>query len=334
MAQLIEDIKMAWASLLSVEGEPGWRSISIASVGSTVLRAGVCFPGQEQALLVGIDGATLPASEKLPDSTGFVVERLEPAEDGRTWLALTRTRPGDLDLFVTMVSDVLAVIVAESGGGSNRLLRMFLGRIRAWQEFMRKGSTVLGPEAEIGLIGELLILHSLLDHGLAPLAAIESWVGPIRGIQDFYVGAGAIEAKTTLSGIGFPIKIGSLDQLDTSIRQPLFVAGVRLMPSDSGHNLSDFAEQTKSALRDDAAAVALLDDRLLTAGYIPAHADRYQRRFVLVSTRVQKVIDGFPRLVTGNVPTGVTKAMYEIDFDKVTGASLAMDEALKQLGVI
>lgn len=334
MAQLIEDIKIAWASLLSVEGEPGWRSISIASVGSTILRAGVCFPGREQALLVGIGGATLPASEKLPDSAGFVVERLEPDEDGRTWLALTRTTPGEFDLFTAMVSDVLAVILAEAGGGSNRLLRMFLGRIRAWQEFMRKGSAVLGPEAEIGLIGELLILHMLLEHGLTPVAAIESWVGPIRGIQDFYIGAGAIEAKTTLSGIGFPIKIGSLDQLDTSIRQPLFVAGVRLMPSESGRNLSDFVEQTRSALNEEATALALLDDRLLSAGYIPAHADRYQRRFVLVSTRVQQVDDGFPRLVTGNVPTGVTRAMYEIDFDKVSGASLALDEALNQLGVI
>jgi hypothetical protein len=334
MAQLIEDIKIAWASLLSVEGEPGWRSISIASIGSTNLRAGVCFPSREHALLVGIGGVTLPASEKLPDSTGFVVERLEPGEDGRTWLALTRTTPGEFDLFTTMVADVLTVILAEAGVGSNRLLRMFLGRIRAWQEFMRKGSAVLGPEAEIGLIGELLVLNSLLDHGLAPLAAIESWVGPIRGIQDFYVGAGAIEAKTTLSGIGFPIKIGSLDQLDTSIRQPLFVAGVRLMPSDSGRNLSDFVEQTKNALKDEAAARALLDNRLLAAGYVPVHTDRYQRRFALVSTRMQLVDDGFPRLVTGSVPAGVTRAMYEIDFDKVSGASLAMDDTLKQLGVI
>lgn len=334
MAQLIEDIKIAWASLLSVEGEPGWRSISIASVGSTILRAGVCFPGREQALLVGIGGATLSTSEKLPDSAGFVVEQLEPAQDGRTWLALTRATPGEFDLFTTMVSDVLTVILAEAGGGSNRLLRMFLGRIRAWQEFMHKGSAVLGPEAEIGLIGELLILHSLLDHGLAPLAIIESWVGPIRGVQDFYVGAGAIEAKTTLSGIGFPIKIGSLEQLDTSIRQPLFVAGVRLMPSDSGRNLSDVIEQTKNQLIGELAALALLDDRLLAAGYIPAHADRYQRRFALVSTRILQVDDAFPRLVIGNVPTGVTKAMYEIDLDKVSGSPIAMDKVLKQLGVI
>jgi hypothetical protein len=334
MAPLIDDIKIAWASLLNLEGEAGWRSISIAAMGSTFLRAAVCLPGREQALLVGIGGASLPATEKLPDGAGFVVERLEPSEDGRTWLALTRTSPGDFDMFATMVSDVLAVIQAEAAGGANRLLRMFLGRIRAWQEFMRKGSTVLGPEAEIGLVGELLVLGSLINLGLAAPAAVESWVGPIRGVQDFHIGSGAIEVKATLSMVGFPIKIGSLDQLDTNIRQPLFVAGVQLVQSDSGRSLSDVVEQTKNALQNDVGVLALLDDRLLAAGYIHAHAERYQRRFELVNLRVREVDGNFPRLVAGNVPAGVTWAMYEVDFDRVPGASVAMDEALKQLGVI
>lgn len=334
MAQPIDDIEIAWSSLRDSADTSGWRSISIATVGACSLRAGRCFPDKSEALLAGFASSTVPAAEKLPEGQGFAVARVDPTGDGMTWFALTRNPQGSLELFGAMVADVVNAMGHESGADEQRLLRVFLGRIRAWQEFMRKGAQALSPEAEIGLIGELALLRAIIDAGVAPALAIESWVGPLDGVQDFEIGTGALEVKATLSAAGFPANIGSLEQLDDSTRQPLFVAGARLRQTDSGQNLPEFVEAMRLAIKGEAEADRLLSERLLAAGYFDAHADRYPRRFALAGIRVVEVGDGFPRLTSGTAPAGIMRAMYEIDFDKAPGDNVGAEGALKKLGAI
>lgn len=334
MAQPIDDIELAWSSLLESADASGWRSIPIASVGSCALRAGRSFPDKSESLLAGFASSTVPEVEKLPEGQGFSVARVEPNSDGMAWLALTRNPHGSLELFAAMVADVVRAMASESGANEHRILRIFLGRIRAWQEFMRKGAQALSPEAEIGLIGEIELLQAAMDVGMPCALAVESWVGPLDGVQDFEIGAGAVEVKTTLSPIGFPAKIGSLEQLDDSVRQPLFLAGARLRQTDSGKTLPEFVEVLWQSVVDDTEAVRLLSERLLAAGYYDAHTDRYTRRFVLAGIRVVEVNAGFPRLTPGSTPAGIMKAMYEIDFDKVPDNTVGVEEALKKLGAI
>jgi len=233
-----------------------------------------------------------------------------------------------------MVADVAHAMDAESSADETRLLRVFLGRIRAWQEFMRKGAQALSPESEIGLAGELTLLRAIIDAGLPLASAIESWVGPLDGVRDFEMGTGSLEVKATLSAVGFPAKIGSLEQLDDSARQPLFLAGARLRQTDNGQSLPELVADMRDVVAGYAEPVRLLSERLIAAGYFDAHADRYVRRFALADIRVVEVKDDFPRLTPGSVPLGVTKATYEIDLDKVLGPSIPTADALKKLGAI
>jgi hypothetical protein len=334
MAQPIDDIELAWSSLRDSADTSGWRSISIASVGSCSLRAGRSFPEKSEALLAGFASSTVPAAEKLPEGRGFAVARVDPTGDGLTWLALTRKQHGSLELFGAMVADVVNAMGHEAGADEQRLLRVFLGRIRAWQEFMRKGGQALSAEAEIGLIGELALLKTMLDAGAPHAQAIESWVGPLDGVQDFEIGAGALEVKATLSAAGFPAKIGSLEQLDDATRRPLFVAAARLRQTDSGVALSEFVEAIRFTIKGDAEAERLLSERLLAAGYFDAQVDRYARRFTLAGIRVVEVREGFPRLTLGTAPAGIIRAMYEIDLDKAPGDDVGIEGALRKLGAI
>lgn len=334
MAQQIDDIELAWSSLATSTDTSGWRTIHITSVGPCALFAGVLFPGKEEALLANFSSSLVAPSEKLPEAQGFSVSRVEPNSDGKAWLALTRKPSGSVELFVAMVSDVLGAMRAEPHADETRLLRIFLGRIRAWQEFMRKGIQTLTPEAEIGLVGELTMLQAIIEAGVPSAIAIEAWVGPFDGIQDFIIGSGAIEVKSTLSPVGFPAKIGSLEQLDNSTRQPLFVSGARLKQAANGQSLPEFVGATRQIIQGDAEAESLLSERLLAAGYFDVHADRYARRFDLAGLRVIEVDEGFPRLTSGNVPIGVRRAMYEIDLDKVAGENVGAARALKKLGAI
>lgn len=336
MARPSNEFLMAWSSLTGADIEPGWQAISLTSSGPLQVRAGRRSPDNSEAVLVGFPTLRLAAADKLPEGQGFAVERADPEGSGRLWLALTRKAAGSTELFAAMACDVIGALddAVASSADEPKLLRVFIGRVSAWQEFMRKGTQTLSPEAEIGLIGELTLLRSIIDAGVPSALALESWVGPLDGIQDFEIGTGALEVKTTLSAVGFPAKIGSLDQLDDSVRQPLFVAGARLKQINSGQNLPEFVETMRMLIEGDAESERLLSERLLAAGYIDAHEDNYPRRFEHLALRVIEVADDFPRLTLGNVPLGIVRTAYEIDLDKTTGEDVGTEGALRKLGAI
>ena len=336
MARPSNDFLMAWSSLSGDDAEPGWRSIALPASGPLDVRAGRRSPDDAEAVLVGFPTAKIPTADKLPEGQGFSVERADLEGAGKLWIALSRKSAGSPELFAAMSCDVIGALddAAAAGADEARLVRVCIGRVGAWQEFMRKGTQALSPEAEIGLVGELTLLGAILAAGVAPAQAIESWVGPLDGIQDFEIGTGALEVKATLSLRGFPAKIGSLDQLNDSVRQPLFIAGVRFRQIDSGQNLPEFVAAMRSEIQGNAEAARVFSERLVAAGYIDSHESRYPRRFALNDIRVVEVGEDFPRLTPGNAPKGITRAVYEIDLDKAPGDSVGVDGALKQLGAI
>ncbi|MDO8767125.1 MAG: PD-(D/E)XK motif protein [Burkholderiaceae bacterium] len=336
MARPSNEFLLAWSSLSGDDTEPGWQAITLPPAGPLEVRAGRRSPDNAEAMLVGFPSKRLAAADKLPEGQGFTVERADPEGNGQLWLALTRKSAGSTELFAAMACDVVGALddAVASGADEAKLARIFIGRVGAWQEFMRKGTQVLSPEAEIGLIGELTLLRAFIDVGVPSALAIEAWVGPLDGIQDFELGTGAVEVKSTLSAIGFNAKIGSLEQLDDSVRQPLFLAGARFRQTENGQNLPEIVEATQLAIKGDAESERLLIERLLAAGYIEAHAGRFPRRFEHAGTRIVEVGKDFPRLTSGNVPAGIKRTMYEIDLDKTPGENVGVENALKRMGVI
>lgn len=336
MARPSEEFLLAWSSLSGRDPDSGWHAISLPAAGPVEVQAGRRSPDNAEAILFGFPSIHLTPAEKLPEGQGFSVERAHQKTAGRLWLGLTRRAAGSAELFTTMACDVVGSLddAAAAGAGEAKLLRVFIARVNAWQEFMRKGLQALSPEAEIGLVGELTLLKAIIEAGVPPVIAVESWMGPFDHTQDFALGTGALEVKATLSVTGFPATIGSLEQLDDSIRQPLFLASVRLQQTDTGWSLPDWITATRESVRDEAEAARLLSERLIASGYFDAHAERYIRRFATTETRIMEVKENFPRLTVGKVPAGITKAMYEMDLDGVCEDSVAMSDVLKKLGAI
>lgn len=336
MARPSNEFLMAWSSLTGADTEPGWQAIALPSAGPLDVRAGRRSPDNAEAVLVGFPSVRLAAADKLPEGQGFSVERADPEGNGRLWLALTRKIAGSAELFAAMACDVVGALddAVATGADEGKLVRVLLRRVGAWQEFMRKGTQALSPEGEIGLIGEVTLLRTIIEAGVPATTAIESWVGPLDGLQDFELGTGAMEVKATLSSTGFPARIGSLEQLDDAVRQPLYVAGVRLRQIASGQNLPEFVGAMRQAIKGEVEAEGLFTERLLTAGYIDSHSDRYPRRFEHAGMRVVEVANAFPRLTSGNVPAGIMRAIYDIDLDKVPGENVGTEDALKKLGAI
>ncbi len=334
----IDELHSAWRALGgSAGGTDGWSTIPLALPGPRRLRAGRHFPGNEEALLVGFTSVRVPPPAQLPQGQGFLVAQIDLGTEvtGMLWLALSRRSGGSLDMFTMMALDIIATLNAGSATAEEMLFQLFLARIHAWQDFMRRGTdTTLGPEEEIGLFGELLFIRSMIEAGLHTAAAVDGWLGPLDGIQDFVLGGGAVEVKTTIATAGFPATIGSLEQMDDSTRQPLFLAAVRIRLDRSGMSLPAIIEDTRAILSADAPAQSMFNLRLIHAGYLDAVSDHYKRSFAHVSTRVLHVELGFPRLTRANVPMQIRQARYELDIDCIDTDSVAVRDALDQLGVI
>ncbi len=333
----MDELLAAWRALAGSSGAEGWRTIPVAHGGPCPLLAGRHFPGNEEALLVGFNNICVPASELLPQGRGFLVSRADLGDDatGRVWVALRRQVAGGLDLFSMMARDIVIALATLRLADESRILHVFLARIRAWQEFMRReGDGVLCPEAEVGLFGELETLRNLIGAGLSRFDGVDAWKAPLDGIQDFLLGSGAIEVKTTISQAGFPARIGSLEQLDDSLARPLFLAGVRLALDSTGNTLTAEVAELRNLLREDPAALCLFDSRLLQAGFHDDCSGRYTRRFLPAMTRTLLVRDGFPRLTRANVAIEIRNARYELDLDLVSGTAVDIESALQQLGVL
>ena len=193
---------------------------------------------------------------------------------------------------------------------------------------------VLGEAAEVGLVGELVFLEQLLDAGVSPAPAVAAWRGPLDELHDFVFGTGVMEVKATIVSGAFPARIGSLEQLDESGVQALFLVGVRLVLDVSGRTLPAVVQEVVDRLRTDIAASVRFSDLILEAGFVAAVGDRYKRRFRRASTMIRPVDSTFPRLNRGNVPRAIREARYELDLDMVEVQEIRLDRALTELRVI
>lgn len=332
MPLLIDEFVAAWEALSGSETRTGWCGIPVVRAGVCELVAARRFPGNEEAMLARFPTARPLTAERLPEGKGFEVVRADPFGDGMTWLALSRKVSGSPELFAEMVGDVAGAMAAVEG--EEAVLKVMLRRVRMWQQFMSRGAGVLGPEAELGLAGELHFMALLLDAGVSHEMVLNGWVGPDDAPQDFVIGDGAIEVKATTSTSGFPVKIGSLEQLDDSIASPLYLAAVRFVTGECGATLPEMIVEVERRLENEPGAEDILRERLFVAGYSDTHAGQYFRRFKPEEKYMLLVSEGFPRLTPGVVPAGVTRAVYEIDLKHAGGFLRDFDEALTKLGAI
>ena len=335
----IDSLREAWRALVGVgqgagTGE-GWRTIPVTVRARCSLSAARRMPGGEEAILVGFRSIGSVPDVKLPQGQGFEVLRLhsDPTGGNHLVVALARRPDGSTDLFGMMAEDMVGWLDHWAAAGEETVLQRFLARIRAWQDFMnRHREYVLSAEKELGLFGELVLLESLIEVGMRPRDVLDAWRGPVDGVQDFVIGDGAIEVKTTLTVGGFPATVSSLEQLDDGLRKPLFVAATRLALHSSGMTLPQMADVIKDRLKGDRELLETFDVSLMHAGLLASAFSRYTRRFHHTSTAILCVQDDFPRLTRANVHEQVRSARYVIDLEQADAKEVDLDTALDAMG--
>lgn len=330
------DILGFWRALPGNESRPGWRSIDLLEAGGCKVKAARCAPGNEEAILLGFPTMKVGANTLLPKGQGFRMEKAQLGDSGGDflWLAVVRQPAGSLELFSAVASDLVRLLSSSQQMSEKQVYQKVLGRVRSWQEFMRKGREGLSAEAELGVVGELYVMREMIEQGVPLFTVADAWKGPHDGLHDYLLAGGAIEVKSTLASEGFPVRILSLDQLDDSYSQPLFLAGLRFSVGTSGSTLPQLVSEIRSTIEPDQAAASLFESALLAAGYLDMHADSYERHFLLSEMKVYPVDVEFPRLVPFNIPSAIRRAQYDLDLALVSVESQTVTDVLVHLGVV
>jgi hypothetical protein len=276
-------------------------------------------PSNRRALLFDIDASKIPSQTVFAQSEGFVVllTPLEPGPNGKVRIALIVSGSSFNDVFAVLAQDIINRITAFST--QEAVVMEFAKRLSRWQAFLRKHPPEgLSELEQLGLYGEIWFLLRCLRAGISPEQVVASWVGPTGASQDFQFPHCAVEIKTTTSVAAEFVRIANLRQLDGTGVAHLFLMHLAF-DSRPGEilTLADLIDEVDELLRKTAPSCSsIFQDSLIEAGYLAVHRNRYcTRRFTLRSESFYEVIEGFPRIIEGDVSPSINDVNYVLSLD-------------------
>ncbi|MHB1544694.1 MAG: PD-(D/E)XK motif protein [Gammaproteobacteria bacterium] len=304
-----------WSELSGQSGPaPSDLRLLLLSSGSDVrIFAAITAKDGLPALLLELPESARPRTFKTLITRAFQVSA--PSLKGlpaARWALLIELKDRTFaDLFEVLGNDVQSALSSASGADAS--LRSVLRCIDRWRRFVERKGAPLSDEEVQGLIGEIIVLCRCVSLFGAE-AALSAWTGPDRrALRDFELPDTSVEVKTYQGDDAATVIISSPDQLDTVAERPVYLAAVRLTPSEAqGLVLGEFIARTISLIGADSAAAGVFEERLATAGYLAAHAPLYVRRFIAGPVLTYAVQPRFPRIRSTDVPQGVLNVRFAL----------------------
>lgn len=329
MTSLREELRRKWeeAAGTPLAGHE-WRGVALDLSGPVRFVAAVREPDSRIAILLEAPLNVAPATPYRFAADGLSVADQRRAEEGLLRIAIALEHDSVRDVFEVLAADVVEVACRTST--AKEAVTEAVRRLEAWRACLKARRLGLSMESQFGLIGELIVLR-LLAGEMGYAGAVRAWQGPLQGIHDFNHAGTAIEVKTVV-GSGNWLQISRFAQLETTGLSTLAVARPRLQESVSGISLVDSVNEFREAMnRDDPAALAEFNERMIRAGYLEIDAAMYSNfRFALHDIRWYEVARDFPRLTAALVPAGIVDGTYVID-ERSIGQFRLGDTALRAL---
>ena len=266
-------------------------------------------------LTLSHDESASPANT-MPRIRNIDVTLSTPDGVGSRILALKLLDTSQLDIFHTLCQDIIS---ASQGASSEaEAVTLTLMRTWRWHHLLRAGvSTLLSAQAQMGLLGELIVLERLMLPNLDADSALAAWRGPLDSPKDFEFGRVAVESKARRGGAASAVTITSEDQLDESGVDHLFLSVVEFDRASEdvqeAVTIQDVADRIRSSLTEAApGALVTLETLLLAAGLRPEddYSDYY---WVAGASHVYVVKDDFPRITYSGLRSGVSRVRYTIE---------------------
>ena len=275
--------------------------------------------GPDGGVLLTLHHATESApATRLPRLRDIEVTLGPPDESNTQILAFKLLDQSQQDIFQTLCRDIISG--AAKADSEAEAVSVSLMRTWRWHHLLRGGrGTLLSPEEQKGLLGELFVLERLLLPNINAISAVTAWRGPLGSPKDFEVARVAIESKARRGGATPFVSIASESQLDESGVDSLFLHVVELdeAPEDASCavTLHEVAEQIRTYLFSlDPSACGEFESRLTAAGY-RAEDDYSDYHWLEGQSRIYEVYDNFPRIASGEIRSGVSHVRYSVSLD-------------------
>lgn len=328
----IEELWQALEADAITTGGTAWLTRRATPLPGWPLLVGFDPVNCSRALLLAISRNDLPPPCDWPDCHGLDLQTLSLGND--TYFAVRLRDSACADVFSTLAED-LALGISLAVHGCEALATIF-GRLRRWQQFLLVARTGLALEQERALWGELHVALMHLLPVLGPAGLVAAWKGPTAAHQDFQFPEGAIEVKTTAAKQPQSIRITSERQLDGTGVNTLILHVVIIDERDVGSSestpglsLPALIKRLRGALANEPVALAAFEDRLLEAGYLNTHAQRYEgyRRTVRRELSFH-VRSDFPRLTEHKLPEGIGDVSYALSLSACSPFSIETAAAI------
>jgi len=189
--------------------------------------------------------------------------------------------------------------------------------IETYHELLR-GIGRLSEQEEIGLFGELWVLHRLID-GLGEAVAVGAWRGAISEEHDFGLPQDDVEVKTT-TGEKRQHWVGTLTQLEPTLGRPLWLLSLQVTTAGvGGLSLPELVASLRLKI-ENGTVRASFEENLGMLRWRDDQAALYSRRLRLRTEPAAFRVDGaFPSVTsvklagTGIAVERVTALSYRID---------------------
>lgn len=229
-------------------------------------------------------------------------------------LALVLEDGSTAELFLKVCLDIVGALQNVSDKSARKACIL---RLERWCSMLRAGRTKLSPEAQKGLIAELLFLieDAAPAHGIE--AALKGWTGPDGGKRDFAFGQTFVEVKSKRSSSSHEVIISSEEQLNVNAMEQLYLFVMELngSPSDDSDTFSvTNVAQRAIELCESPLAEAELERKLGEIGFF-FEDDYNDARWTEGERLFYQVADGFPRIDSSCCAPGVGNVTYHIDLD-------------------
>ena len=274
----------------------------------------------------------------LPKLRDIEVTLSPPDQASTRILALKLLDPGQQDIFHTLCRDIISV--AARAESEAEAVSVALMRTWRWHHLLRGGGgTLLSPEEQKGLIGELLVLERVLLPHIEASAAVTAWRGPLGSPKDFEIGRVAIEVKARRGGAAPSVAITSEDQLDESGVDSLSLYVVELdeAPEDvtDGLTVKDVADRLREHLYSLDPGAAGVFETLVSAAGLRPEDDYSNFRWLEGTSRLYRVANRFPRITHGEIRSGISYVRYAVSLtacEPFAASESDLTEALMHMG--
>lgn len=268
----------------------------------------------------------------LPRLHGLTVEHHSPAADTDDVLTIRLLKGEHREIFHRLCVDIVGAL-GDARTEAEAVSR-FVARTWRWHRLLRGGTDGrLNEEQQRGLLAELILLDTYLLPTLGVSQAVRSWNGPLGAPKDFEIGRICVEVKARRGSSSPHVVVSSEHQLDSAGVDVLFlhVAEIVAAVDDTTDALTitEAADRIRTTISAaDPVAADLFDARLFAVGF--DWADDYsQWRWSRGPEHFFDVRDGFPRITSSALPSGVLKVRYSIALPDCEPFRVNPDDLLK-----